>query len=614
MQSSQISKYILYWTLKIINSRVSLKPYKKPFHPYGIYKSARLINYLHALKFPSPFLSPFRFFFARRLFKVKMEEECSSWVTRTKFSHTLVRSSSGRDAANKFEAYSGLNSRSKSLDSNQELKSRIRSSLSNTSIPPVPLVPSPKKKVVSNSELELKNSIAYLRQTSLSDSSLIWRVRRPSSETPKSRSSKEPKSPKSPRSFLSHPSRTSSSISNFRSASSSFGSSNPKSPKFDSNSPRVKPMRRSVSPLPTSMVSDVFREARSSSKRFSTPPPSRKPSVNKVKRDSGRVAALEMMMEQWTVDLSQLYVGHRFASGAYSKLYHGIYKDKQVAVKFMRQPDGEENEEVSARIEKQFTREVTNLSHLYHRNIIKLVGACKNPPVYCIITEYLPGGSLRSFLHKLENKSLPLNKVISIALEVARGMEYIHSQGVIHRDLKPENILFDQDFCVKIVDFGISCEEAYCDVLEEDPGTYRWMAPEMIRHKRYGHKVDIYSFGLLLWEMVTGRTPYDEMTPVQAAFAVVDKNLRPTIPANCAPPLRALIEQCWSSVPEKRPEFWQIVRLLEQFESVLATDGSLNQLQNPACQDHKKWLKNWILRLKPSGRAGPPGPYVPKFY
>ena len=97
-------------------------------------------------------------------------------------------------------------------------------------------------------------------------------------------------------------------------------------------------------------------------------------------------------------------------------------------------------------------------------------------------------------------KSLPLQKLNSISPEIARGMEYIHSQGVIHRELKPENVLFDQDFCVKIADFGIACEEAYCDVLAEDLGTLRWMAPEMIKekgHKHYERKVDVYSFGVL---------------------------------------------------------------------------------------------------------------------
>ena len=155
--------------------------------------------------------------------------------------------------------------------------------------------------------------------------------------------------------------------------------------------------------------------------------------------------------------------------------------------------------------------------------LVQLVGACKKPPVFCIIIEYLSGGSLRTFLHKLEHKPLCWPKLIAIALDIARGMEYIHSQGVIHRDLKPENVLFDQDLCAKIADFGIACEEAYCDKLAEDPGTYRWMAPEMIKSKPYGHKVDVYSFGLVLWEMVTGTMPYEEMMPIQAAFAVVDK-------------------------------------------------------------------------------------------
>ncbi|KAG1367798.1 dual specificity protein kinase splB [Cocos nucifera] len=406
---------------------------------------------------------------------------------------------------------------------------------------------------------------------------------------------------------------------------------------------RNKPKQRSKSPIPTTVLSDVFKEARYIGKRFSTPPPSRKkadktnehhvftspspPNLSplqhlssvkaseklKSRNDSswaryfdyggGRVAALETT-EKWTVDLSKLYLGLRFASGAHSRLYHGIYKDQPVAVKIIRQPDDNENGVMAARLEKQFAREVMFLCHLYHPNVIKLAGACKNPPVFCIITEYLSGGSLRAFLHKLKHKSLPLAKLIAISLDIARGMEYIHSQGVIHRDLKPENILFDQDFCVKIADFGIACEEAYCDALAEDPGTYRWMAPEMIKHKAYGRKVDVYSFGLLLWEMVTGTVPYEEMTPIQAAFAVVNKNLRLVIPSDCPAPLQALIEQCWSLHPGKRPEFWQIVKVLEQFEAALARDGTLDQLQNLTSQDHKKRLFHWIQKLRPSHANG----------
>ncbi|KAK9085309.1 hypothetical protein Sjap_025720 [Stephania japonica] len=276
-----------------------------------------------------------------------------------------------------------------------------------------------------------------------------------------------------------------------------------------------------------------------------------------------------------------------------------MYMDKPVAVKIIRPPDDDENGAMAARLEKQFNREVTLLSQLHHQNIIKLVAACKKPPVFCVVTEYLSGGSLRAFLHKLEKKSLPLHKLIPISLDIARGMEYIHSHGIMHRDLKPENILFDQDFHLKIADFGIACREANCDILSEDPGTYRWMAPEMIKHKHkhYGRKVDVYSFGLLLWEMLSGTIPYEDMTPIQAAYAVVNKNMRPVVPADCPSPLRTLVEQCWSLNPEKRPEFWQIVKMLEQFESSLASDGTLNHVQNLLCHDHKKSLLHRIQKL-----------------
>ncbi|GFS46352.1 protein kinase superfamily protein [Actinidia rufa] len=405
--------------------------------------------------------------------------------------------------------------------------------------------------------------------------------------------------------------------------------------------------QRSLSPLPETKLSAEFKEARSDQKRFSTPHPQRKEPEKKItgklfhkdyretqvpdskltssksplrhfsplkihskiksRKESswtkyfdhggGRVTSLETA-DEWMVDLSKLFLGLRFAHGAHSQLYHGIYKDEPVAVKIIRVPDDDEiGGALAVKLEKQFTREVTLLSRLHHQNVIKFVASCRKPLVFCIITEYLSEGSLRAYLHKLEKKSIPLQNLIGVALDIARGMEYIHSQGVIHRDLKPENVLINQDFHMKIADFGIACGEAQCDLLADDPGTYRWMAPEMIKRKSYGRKVDVYSFGLILWEMVTGTIPYEDMSPIQAAFAVVNKNLRPAIPEDCPPAMRALIEQCWSLQPEKRPDFWQVVKVLEQFESSLARDGSLDHVQNPTCQDPKKGRRHWIQKL-----------------
>ncbi|CAJ2648632.1 unnamed protein product [Trifolium pratense] len=410
--------------------------------------------------------------------------------------------------------------------------------------------------------------------------------------------------------------------------------------------------QRSLSPLPRTSVNDVFREARHEAKRFSTPGPRRdnkrimgkvsnkdtRESLPKVssansflnsqnqqrvvsknnskdgswskylENGSGggrKVTALETA-EEWTIDMSKLFLGHKFAHGAHSRLYHGVYKEESVAVKIIRAPDDDENGDLTAKLENQFIREVTLLSRLHHRNVIKFIAASRNPPVHCIITEYLSEGSLRAFLHKLEHKTISLEKLIAFALDIARGMAYIHSQGVIHRDLKPENVLIDEDFHLKLADFGIACEESICDLLADDPGTYRWMAPEMIKRKSYGRKVDVYSFGLILWEMLTGTIPYEDMNPIQAAFAVVNKKLRPIIPPDCPPAMRALIEQCWSLQPDKRPDFWQIVKVLEQFESSIARDGTLSLVQNPrCCQDQKKGLLHWIQKLGPVQNSGP---------
>lgn len=177
--------------------------------------------------------------------------------------------------------------------------------------------------------------------------------------------------------------------------------------------------QRSKSPLPETHLSEAFKEARANSKRFSTPPRPRRRDHDKLnigrlfsghgqdshtapantsnlhkfplmmaseemrkKKESswtkyldhrgGRVSAVDTT-EEWMVDLSKLYLGLRFASGAHSKLYHGIYKDRPVAVKMIRIPDDDENGDMAARLEKQFTREVTLLSHLHHQNVIKVM-------------------------------------------------------------------------------------------------------------------------------------------------------------------------------------------------------------------------------------------------
>ncbi|XP_074316904.1 serine/threonine/tyrosine-protein kinase HT1-like [Silene latifolia] len=267
--------------------------------------------------------------------------------------------------------------------------------------------------------------------------------------------------------------------------------------------------------------------------------------------------------EQWSADMSQLLIGCKFAAGRHSRIYRGLYNHKEVAIKLISQP--EEDPDLASKIEGEFASEVSLLFRLTHPNIITFFAACKKPPVFCIITEYMSGGSLRKYLHQQEPHSVPLDLVLKLALDIARGMQYLHSQGILHRDLKSENLLLDHDMCVKVADFGISCLESQCCDTKGFTGTYRWMAPEMIREKKHTKKVDVYSFGIVFWEILTALIPFDNMTPEQAAFAVCQKNARPPMPTQCPAQLSRLIRRCWSSKPDKRPHFDKIVTILESY-------------------------------------------------
>ncbi|KAI0511003.1 hypothetical protein KFK09_011619 [Dendrobium nobile] len=273
--------------------------------------------------------------------------------------------------------------------------------------------------------------------------------------------------------------------------------------------------------------------------------------------------------EEWTLDLRMLSMGEPFAQGAFGKLYRGTYIGEDVAIKLLERP---ENDPKRAQfMEQQFAQEVMMLASLKHPNIVRFIGACRKPMVWCIVTEYAKGGSVRQFLSRRQNRSAPLNIAVRQALDVARGMAYIHGLGCIHRDLKSDNLLICADRSIKIADFGVARIEVHPEGMTPETGTYRWMAPEMIQRRPYTQKVDVYSFGIVLWELITGMVPFQNMTAVQAAFAVVNKGARPIIPTDCPPSLGVIMTQCWDANPDVRPPFGEVVKMLEVVQTELAT-------------------------------------------
>ncbi|KAM0020490.1 putative dual-specificity kinase TKL-Pl-4 family [Helianthus debilis subsp. tardiflorus] len=272
---------------------------------------------------------------------------------------------------------------------------------------------------------------------------------------------------------------------------------------------------------------------------------------------------------EWTIDLRKLSMGSAFAQGAFGKLYKGTYNGVDVAIKLLEKPENDLDR--AQLMEQQFQQEVMMLARLKHPNIVRFIGACRKPMVWCIVTEYAKGGSVRQFLTKRQNRSVPLKLAVKQALDVARGMEYVHALGLIHRDLKSDNLLISADKSIKIADFGVARIEVQTEGMTPETGTYRWMAPEMIQHRSYTQKVDVYSFGIVLWELITGMLPFQNMTAVQAAFAVVNKGVRPTIPYDCLPVLGEIMVRCWDINPDVRPPFTEVVRMLEHAETEIMT-------------------------------------------
>ncbi|KAG4910030.1 hypothetical protein JHK87_056146 [Glycine soja] len=140
---------------------------------------------------------------------------------------------------------------------------------------------------------------------------------------------------------------------------------------------------------------------------------------------------------------------------------------------------------------------------------------------------------------------------------------YIMSEYYQHA-YRTESSVFVPLQTVKVADFGVARVKAQSGVMTAETGTYRWMAPEVIEHKPYDHKADVFSFGIVLWELLTGKLPYEYLTPLQAAIGVVQKGLRPTIPKNTHPKYVELLERSWQQDPTLRPDFSEIIEILQQ--------------------------------------------------
>ncbi|KAJ4807703.1 protein kinase family protein [Rhynchospora pubera] len=253
-----------------------------------------------------------------------------------------------------------------------------------------------------------------------------------------------------------------------------------------------------------------------------------------------------------------MIIGEHIGQGSCGTVYHALWYGSDVAVKvFSRQ-------EYSDDVILAFRQEVSLMKRLRHPNILLFMGAVTSTQRLCIVTEYLPRGSLFNLLQK-NSARLDWRRRIHMALDIARGMNYLHHYNppIIHRDLKSSNLLVDKNWTVKVADFGLSrLKRDTFLTTKTGKGTPQWMAPEVLRNEPSDEKSDVYSYGVILWELVTQKIPWENLNSIQVIGAVGFMNHRLELPNDVDPQWASIIQSCWESEPQSRPSFQELVEKL----------------------------------------------------
>lgn len=250
--------------------------------------------------------------------------------------------------------------------------------------------------------------------------------------------------------------------------------------------------------------------------------------------------------EDWEVPFESITDMVYLGSGAQGVVFSGNLRGEMVAVKKLRD------------------KSETNIKHLRklnHENIVQFRGVCTQPLSFCVIMEYCQYGPLFEFLHS--GACFAPKQIIKWAKEISMGMTYLHTHKIIHRDLKSPNILIADNLVVKVSDFGTSREWNDVSAIMSFTGTVAWMAPEVIRHEPCSEKVDVWSYGVVLWELLTQEVPYKNLETHAIMWGVGTDTISLPVPSTCPASLQLLFNQCWNRVPKNRPSFKIIAAHLE---------------------------------------------------
>ncbi|XP_076062792.1 tyrosine-protein kinase CSK-like isoform X2 [Oratosquilla oratoria] len=261
----------------------------------------------------------------------------------------------------------------------------------------------------------------------------------------------------------------------------------------------------------------------------------------------------------WTIDFSELKLMDPIGKGEFGDVLLAERNGQKVAVKRLKD---------NSRAAQSLLEEACLMTSLKHTNLVALLGLVFDDSAILLVTEYMSKGSLVEYLRTRGRQHITKRNQINFACDTCNGMAYLESQKVVHRDLAARNVLISEDYVAKVCDFGL----AHGLKLKLDGGKFpiKWTAPEALKHSKFSNKSDMWSFGILLWEVYSfGRVPYPRI-PLDDVRKHVEKGYRMEAPDNCPPEIYQIMKEAWDLDPNKRPTFADVHKRLTHLSQTTA--------------------------------------------
>jgi len=292
------------------------------------------------------------------------------------------------------------------------------------------------------------------------------------------------------------------------------------------------------------------------------------------------IGLLEDSQQMWSylipiklIKMSDTKLGDGFFGSVH--LAELIQNQKTVCIKQLRVQESM-SEEVVMQLSTSIMEEIRRMKNLEHENVMRLEGFTlkdeAKTKIPMMILPYMEAGDLQKYLANEKHK-VNFELVVRFALESAQGMDYLSRNSIIHRDLAARNCLLDEGLKLKIADFGLSkhidnaYENSECYVVQTQHHLpFRWMAPESLKTRTFNIKTDIWSYGILLWEITTrGRHPYGTIKSTEELISYLDNTNRLPKPIRCSPDLYVKMMECWGDLPGDRPSFFSLAVFMRNY-------------------------------------------------